>query len=449
MSFTVAVAGRPNVGKSTLFNRLTGKRQALVDDSPGVTRDPRFGIAQLGMFSFTVVDTAGLEDADQDSLQYRMTQAAEKAMAQADIVLFMVDGRAGITPQDEEIARQVRKVHKHVLLVVNKAEGNKTQSTVGDAYRLGFGDPVAISAEHGEGMTDLHDALAEFEQAQTEEEVQEEAASNVIQLAIVGRPNVGKSTLFNRILGEERNLTGPEAGITRDAILVDCELHGRKVKLVDTAGMRRKAGVVKKLEKLAVADTIEALRYAHVVVWMVDATQPLEKQDNTIASLIEREGRAVVLAVNKWDEVDKPKEWMKAIEQRLSKVMAQLRDIPVVPISAKNGDNISKLIEASFKAYDLWNTTIPTGELNRWLEAMLEAHAPPMISSRRIKIRYITQKTARPPTFLLFSNLSEIPESYIRYLSNGLRERFDLPGVPLRIRVRKNKNPYEGKHKKK
>lgn len=450
MTFTVAIAGRPNVGKSTLFNRLTGKRRALVDDSPGVTRDPRYGVAQLGALNFTIVDTAGLEEAATGSLQHRMTKSAERAMAEADMVLFMVDGRAGITPQDEEIARQVRKLHRNVLLVVNKAEGNKAQTAEGDAYRLGFGDPVTISAEHGEGMSELHDALATFDGARqsTESEAANDS-SGAIQLAIIGRPNVGKSTLFNRILGQERNLTGPEAGITRDAILVDCTLQGREVKLVDTAGMRRKSGVTQKLEKLAVSDAIESMRYAHVVIWMVDATQPLEKQDNTIAALVEREGRAVVLAVNKWDEVDKPKEWMSAIQQRLSKVMAQLRDVPVVPISARNGDNIEKLIETCFSAYDIWNTEIPTGELNRWLEAMLEAHAPPMVDKRRLKIRYITQKTARPPTFLLFSNLSDIPESYLRYLSNGLRERFGLPGVPLRIRVRKNKNPYEGKRKKK
>lgn len=446
MSFTVAIVGRPNVGKSTLFNRLTGKRQALVDDSPGVTRDARHGIAQLGMLSFTAIDTAGLEDAADDTLQYRMSQQSKKVIATSDVVLFMIDGRTGIIPADEDIARQVRKIHKRVVLVVNKAESNKTQAAIAEAYRLGFGEPVAISAEHGDGMNDLHDALQQFEMPQeqpgTAPDETSEAPADVIQLAIVGRPNVGKSTLFNRILGEERTLTGPESGITRDAILVECELNGRKVKLVDTAGMRRKAGVVEKIEKLAVADTIESLRYAQVVIWMIDAMQPLEKQDNTIAALIEREGRAVVLAVNKWDQVTDEKAWMKALNQRLEKVMAQLRDITLVPISAKTGKNIPRLIDACFEAYELWNTELGTSELNRWLGAMLEAHAPPLINGRRLKIRYMTQKSSRPPTFLLFSNLSEIPDSYLRYLVGGLRERFNLPGVPIRIRIRKNKNPY-------
>ncbi|MGE0753617.1 MAG: ribosome biogenesis GTPase Der [Alphaproteobacteria bacterium] len=428
MAFTVVIVGRPNVGKSTLFNRLTSKRQALVDDSPGVTRDARNGIAQLGALSFTLVDTAGLEDAADGTLQFRMSQQSKKAMKSADVVLFMVDGRAGILPADVDIAKEARKSNKNVVLLVNKAEGNKVQSELAEAYRLGLGEPLAISAEHGEGMVELHDTLMEYTKTEEEPELpadESEEREDVIQLAIVGRPNVGKSTLFNHILGEERTLTGPEAGITRDAILVECTLNGRKVKLVDTAGMRRKAGVVEKLEKLAVADTLEALRYAHVVIWMVDANQPLEKQDNTIAALIEREGRAVVLAVNKWDEVTDEAAWMKALNQRLAKVMAQLRDIPVVPVSARTGKGVSQLIDTCFKMYELWNTKIPTGELNRWLEAMLESHAPPLIDGRRLKIRYMTQKTARPPTFLLFSNASDIPDSYMRNLSNGLRERFD------------------------
>ncbi|MFO0388155.1 MAG: ribosome biogenesis GTPase Der [Alphaproteobacteria bacterium] len=450
MSFTVAIVGRPNVGKSTLYNRLTGKRRALVDDQPGVTRDRREGTASIGDLKFTIIDTAGLEQAEDGTLAARMSAQSEKAITQADITMLVVDGKSGITPVDEHFAKLIRKKHAKVILVVNKAESKQAQAAMADAYRLGLGEPVAISAEHGDGLVDLYDALAKFrvQSLESSEEAIEKVETpkpDILSLAIIGRPNVGKSTMFNRILGEERTLTGPEAGITRDAISVECEFQGKKLKLVDTAGMRRKAGVVEKVEKLAVADTIETLKYAHVVIWMVDANQPLEKQDNTIAALVEQEGRALVLAVNKWDEVDDPQAWLKALYQRLDKVLPQVRGVPVIPVSAKTGYNMNKLLNACFDVYETWNKHIGTGELNRWLEAMLESHTPPLINGRRIKIRYMTQKSSRPPSFILFSNLSDIPESYLRYLVNGMRERFGLQGVPIRIKIRKNKNPYEGK----
>ncbi len=454
MPFTVAIVGRPNVGKSTLFNRLTGKKRALVDDQPGVTRDRREGAANLAGLEFTIVDTAGLEDAAAGTLQARMTDQTKEAIKRADVTMMMIDGRAGVTPVDKHFAQLIRTMKKPVVLVVNKAEGNKAQGVASEAYALGFGEPVAISAEHGEGLADLYAALAVFEKRSAVSDQWSEEDSldcpptadrQPLQLAIVGRPNVGKSTLLNRILKEERVLTGPEAGITRDSIMVEMLFEGSKLKLVDTAGMRRKANVTDKVEKLAVADTLEAIRYAHVAICVIDAQQPLEKQDTTIASLIEQEGRAMVLAVNKWDTVKEPVAHMKAINELLEKVLPQVKGIPIVPISAETGSNVDKLLKTCFKAYAVWNRHIGTGELNRWLEAALDAHTPPMISGRRMKIRYMTQKTARPPTFLLFSNTSDIPEHYLRYLSNGLRETFALPGVPIRIKIKKSKNPYVDK----
>ncbi|MFW0777702.1 MAG: ribosome biogenesis GTPase Der [Rickettsiales bacterium] len=441
MSFTIALIGRPNVGKSTLFNRLTGKRQALVDDMPGVTRDRRMGAGNLGGVEFTLLDTAGLETAETGTLQARMTAQTEKAVDESDAVIMMIDGRAGVLPVDEYFAGWLRKQHKPVILVVNKAEGNKAGASIAEAHKLGFGEPIGISAEHGEGMGDLFDVIAPLAKEQEQHEV-EENENTPLQLAIIGRPNVGKSTLLNKILGEERVLTGPEAGITRDSIMVNYMFEGRPLKLVDTAGMRRKANVNEKVEKLAVADSIDSLQYAHVVVLVIDANQPLEKQDNTIAALVEQEGRAMVIAVNKWDTVDDKPAYLKAINQRLTKVLPQVKGIPVVPISAETGFQIPKLLRECFKIYDLWNTKITTAKLNRWLEYALEKHTPQLVSKRRLKIRYITQKTARPPTFFLFANMSEVPEHYLRYLANDMRESFDLWGVPIRIRVKKNKNPY-------
>lgn len=445
MSFTVTILGRPNVGKSTLFNRLVGKRQALVDDVPGVTRDRREGQGNLGGLEFNLLDTAGLEEAEDGSLQSRMTMQTEVAVDECDVAMMVVDGRAGILPADEYFATWLRKQGKPVILVVNKAESGKSSAAIGEAHGLGLGEPIGISAEHGEGMSDLFDALAPFADDEGE---QEEDENTPLQLAIIGRPNVGKSTLLNKIIGEDRVLTGPEAGITRDSIMVNYSFEGRPLKLVDTAGMRRKAGVTAKLEKMAVADSIDSLYYAHVVILVIDANQPLEKQDNTIASLVEQEGRAIVLAVNKWDMVEDKPVRLKEIQDRLTKVMPQVKGIPVIPISAQTGFQIPKLLHECFRVYDLWNSKITTGQLNRWLDMALEAHTPPLISGRRIKIRYITQKTARPPTFFLFSNLSEIPKHYMRYLVNDMRKSFDLWAVPIRIRIKKNKNPYVGKDKK-
>lgn len=454
MTFTVVIAGRPNVGKSTLFNRLTGKRFALVDDQPGVTRDRREGDASLGGMEFTIIDTAGLEDAPEGSLAARMTAQTELAIEEAEVTLLVVDGRVGITPIDEHFATLIRKKfggkgkakgkkQNKIFLVVNKAEGGRVSNTISEAYRLGFGEPIAISAEHGEGLTELYDALAPFSKENDEETEQEEEDFNApLQLAIVGRPNVGKSTLVNRILGEERVLTGPEAGITRDAIAVDFEFEGRAIKLVDTAGMRRKSNVVEKVEKLAVADTLRTVQYAQVVVLVIDANAPMEKQENNIASLVEQEGRAMVLAVNKWDTVNDKAAYLKAIDEMLETTLPQLKGVMVVPISAETGLNVNKLLKTCLQVYELWNTQIGTGALNRWLESALEIHAPPLVSGRRIKIRYITQKSSRPPSFLLFSNTSDIPDSFIRYLTNSLRESFKLPAVPIRMRIKKNKNPY-------
>jgi len=442
MSFTVAIVGRPNVGKSTLFNRLTGKRHALVDDTPGVTRDRREGDASLGGLEFRVVDTAGLEEAETGSLQARMTAQTEEAIAQADVTMMVVDGRVGITPMDQHFAKLVRKKDKPMILVVNKAEGGKARTAIAEANRLGLGEPVAISAEHGEGLADLYDALAPYDRDEDSEERVVEDINTVMQIAIVGRPNVGKSTLMNKILGEERVLTGPEAGITRDSITIEHDFEGQKLRLVDTAGMRRKANVIGKIEKLAVADSLHAIQYAHVVILVIDAEQPLEKQEATIASLVEQEGRAMVLAINKWDTVDDKPAYLKAIEQRLAMILPQVKGMAMVPISGQTGYNIPKLLKECFRAYKVWNSDFSTAQLNRWLEQALLDHAPPMIKGRRIKIRYMTQKCARPPSFILFSNTSDIPESYLRYLVNSMREVFRLPGVPIRVRVRKNKNPY-------
>ena len=442
MTFTVAIVGRPNVGKSTLFNRLTGKRHALVDDTPGVTRDRREGKAQLGGMAFNVVDTAGLEKADEGTLAARMTHQSELAISDADVTLLVVDGRVGVTPLDKHFASAVRKTGKPIILIINKAEGGKARTAIGEAHGLGLGEPVAISAEHGEGLAELYEALAPYSKQGDEDEQEAESINTVMQIAIVGRPNVGKSTLINTILGEERVLTGPEAGITRDSIAIDFNFKGRALKLVDTAGMRKKSNVIAKVEKLAVADSLHAIKYAHVVILVVDAEEPLEKQENTIAALIEQEGRAMVLAVNKWDTVPDKPAYLKAITERLAMVLPQIKGTPIVPISAADGTNIGKLLETCFKVYELWNRQFTTGELNRWLEDAMEQHMPPLVKGRRIKIRYMTQKTARPPTFILFSNTSDVPESYLRYLVNSMREVFRLPGVPIRVLLRKNKNPY-------
>ncbi|ALA18701.1 MULTISPECIES: ribosome biogenesis GTPase Der [unclassified Chelatococcus] len=447
MAGTVAIIGRPNVGKSTLFNRLVGKKLALVDDRPGVTRDRREGEARLGDLTFNIVDTAGLEEADEASLAGRMRAQTEAAIADADVILFVVDVRAGLTPTDRAFADVVRRSGKPVVLLANKAEGGKGIEGAYEAFGLGLGDPVPISAEHGEGLGELYDALEALlprEPEENEDEEETEAADRPVRVAIVGRPNAGKSTLVNRMLGEERLLTGPEAGITRDTISLDWDWRGRRVKLFDTAGMRKRARVEDKLEKLSVADGLRAVRFADVVVVLLDATIPFEKQDLTIVDLVEREGRALVIGLNKWDLVADRPGLLKELKEEASRLLAQVKGVPVVPLSGLAGEGVDALMKAVFAAHDVWNRRVSTSQLNRWLGDMLESHPPPAVAGRRIKIRYMTQVKARPPHFAIFGNqLQELPKSYTRYLVNGLREAFDLPGVPIRLSLRTGKNPYE------
>jgi GTP-binding protein len=448
---TVAIVGRPNVGKSTLFNRLVGKRLALVDDRPGVTRDRREGEAHLVGLEFRVIDTAGFEDEDPASLPGRMRQQTEAAVREADAALFMIDAREGITPLDEEIGRWLRVETTPVIVVANKAEGRAGESGTLDAFRLGFGDPVALSAEHGEGVADLFEALQpliERDQESADEELQD-SPDAPLKIAIVGRPNAGKSTLVNRMLGEERMITGPEAGITRDSISIQWEWpspsgQSRPVQLVDTAGLRKRAKVEDKLEKLSAADTRRAIDYAEVVVLLLDATRGLEVQDLKIAAQVIEEGRALIIALNKWDVAEQASSLFNGVKGALGEGLAQLKDVPLLTVSARTGKGIDTLLEVAFDLRAAWSRRISTGELNRWFEQAIEANPPPAPRGQRIKLRYITQVKSRPPTFVVFGNRTdELPESYRRYLVNALRRDLKLAAVPLRLDFRGRSNPFD------
>ncbi|KJB97651.1 GTP-binding protein [Skermanella aerolata] len=453
MSLTVAIIGRPNVGKSTLFNRLVGKKLALVDDTPGVTRDWRAAPARLAGIDLTVIDTAGLEEAFDDSLEARMRRQTERAIEEADVALMLIDARSGVTPLDHHFAQWLRKGKTPIILLANKCEGRAGAPGLYEAFELGLGEPVPISAEHGEGLAELVEALLPYVPPEETAEAEEGAdpadggetapVIKSLQLAIVGRPNVGKSTLLNSLVGEDRVLTGPEAGMTRDAIAVEWTYKDKPIRLVDTAGMRRKSRVDEKLEKLAVADALRVIRMAHVVVLVVDAEAILDHQDLTIARMVLDEGRALVIAVNKWDIVTDRAGTLKQIEDKLQAQLAQVRGIPVVTLSALRRQRLDNLLDAVFDIYDVWNRRVSTSDLNRWLAGMTEAHPPPAVEGRRIKIRYATQVKARPPTFALWvSKPLDLPETYIRYLVNGIRESLNLPGVPIRMLTRKGKNPY-------
>ena len=442
----VVIAGRPNVGKSTLFNRLAGRRVALVADTPGVTRDRKEAEAQMRGRMVQLIDTAGLEEAAPDSLARRMTDSSSAAVHLADLVLFVVDARAGITPQDEHFAQWLRRQGRQVMLVANKAEGRSAGSTVLDGWSLGLGEPCAVSAEHGEGISDLMSEIVERlpPEAEDEEEGETGSRERPLKLAIVGRPNAGKSTLLNRLLGQERQLVGPEPGLTRDSIaVIITDADGYQIELVDTAGLRKRARVELELEKMSVSAAIQALKMAEVVVLTLDAVEGVNDQDLQIARLVEREGRACVVVLNKWDAVPDRNAARKAATERLEESLAQMKGIPLVTISALTGAGIDKLLPAVRSAHAVWNTRIPTGELNRWFERALARHPPPMVSGRRLKLRYVTQAKARPPTFITFGTRAEkIPDDYQRYLVNSLRESFELPGTPIRLELRGTKNPY-------
>ncbi len=474
MSFTVAIVGRPNVGKSTLFNRLVGKKLALVDDTPGVTRDRRPGDAKLVDLRFTIIDTAGLEEAGPETLQGRMRAQTEMAIDEADLTLFVVDAKFGLTPVDQTLAEMLRRRGRPVVLVANKSEARGSDAGFYDAYTLGLGEPVPISAEHGQGMIDLRDAIVEAigeERAFPEEEdvaetdvllpedgdlegEEDEAEpeydeTKPLRVAIVGRPNAGKSTLINRFLGEDRLLTGPEAGITRDSISVEWDWRGRTIKMFDTAGMRKKARVQEKLEKLSVADTLRAVRFAETVVIIFDATIPFEKQDLQIVDFVLREGRAAVLAFNKWDLVEDPQAVLADLREKTERLLPQARGIRAVPISGQTGYGLDKLMQNIIDTDKVWNKRISTAKLNRWLDAVTTQHPPPAVSGRRLKLKYMTQVKARPPAFMISCTRPDaLPESYVRYLTNGLRADFDMPGVPIRIHFKAGENPFEGRKRR-
>jgi GTPase len=442
MALKIAIVGRPNVGKSTLFNRLAGRKLAIVDDRPGVTRDRRYATGRLGDLDLELIDTAGFENVDDESLEARMRAQTERAIEECDLALFVVDAREGLAPMDAIFAEVLRRHDKPVIVVANKAEGRAGEAGAAEAFRLGMGEPVAISAEHGEGMADLYAAVLAVEpDAGTDEAEDKDAAP--IRIAIVGRPNAGKSTLVNRLIGEDRLLTGPEAGITRDAIPVEWTYEGRKVRLVDTAGLRRKARVNEHLEKLSTQDTIRSITFAEVVILVMDATHPFEIQDLQIADLVEREGRALVFVLAKWDLVEDPQARLKAFVEHAAKMLPQVRGAPVVALSAETGRGVDRLMPALLKTHADWSTKIKTRDLNDWLHLAIERHPPPAVNGRRVKPKYMAQTKARPPTFVLFaSRAAQLPDSYRRYLINSLRESFDLPGVPMRLTVKSSSNPY-------
>jgi GTP-binding protein len=482
MKFTVALIGRPNVGKSTLFNRLAGKRLALVDNTPGVTRDRREGVGTISDLSFRMFDTAGLEEAKEGSLFARMREQTDAAVEQSDIIIMMIDARAGVTPLDEYFAQWLRKQKKHTILVANKCEGTKADHGLYEAFKLGLGTPVGISSEHGDGIADLYGEILKIVQKQgwdnepepePEEEIYDDegpddstskliegdleydfAIHNPIQdkplqMVVLGRPNAGKSTLINHMLGEDRLITGPEAGITRDSISVNWEYEGQEVKMFDTAGLRRKGKVVDKLEKLSVADALRAAQFAEIVVLLIDAELGIEKQDLKIANLMVQEGRGLVIALNKWDLVEDRLGAQRKAADVLARSLPQLKGVKVIQFSALTGFGVSRLMPTVIEAHRLWNARIATSPLNRWLADTIDKHPPPLASGRRIKIRFMAQIKTRPPTFVLFCNHpSDMPDSYVRYLENDLRAAFNLPATPLRFLLRKGENPYEGRRKK-
>jgi GTP-binding protein len=458
MSFSVAIIGRPNVGKSTLFNRLVGKRLALVDDRPGVTRDRREGQARLGDLDFTIVDTAGLEEAAPLSLSGRMQAQTEAAVENADAIFFLIDARVGATPVDRAFADIVRRAGKPAIVIANKCEGRAGAAGAMEAYELGLGEPVAISAEHGEGLADLYAALRHALPVATEEtpepdefvpaDTDVEAGVRPIRVAVVGRPNAGKSTLINRLLGEERLLTGPEAGITRDAIGVDLDWRGQKFRFHDTAGMRRRSRIEEKLEKLSVADALGAIRFADVVVVLMDSERPFEEQDLRIADLVEREGRALVIGMNKWDLTKQKAGALGRLREETDHWLPQVKGVLAVPVSGLTGEGLDRLMQAITDAHAVWNKRVGTSGLNRWFGQTTSQHPPPAVSGRRLRLNYITQAKSRPPTFVIFCTRADaVPDAYRRYLVNSLRDAFDLPGTPIRLTLREKENPYAGKSK--
>ena len=446
---TVVLVGRPNVGKSTLFNRLIQRRAAIIKDIPGVTRDRREGDGKLGDLNFRVIDTAGLEDLNGESLESRIMQQTKLAIHHADTVLFLIDGRAGVTPTDQHISKLMHESGKKTILILSKCEGSAGDSTIPDAWSLGFGTPIPISAEHAEGLGDLYEALlSNFNEIYTNdvensETIQKKSQLSPLRIAIVGRPNVGKSTLLNRIVGEERVITGPESGLTRDSISVEWNFKGRRVMLVDTAGLRRRSRIVDGLEKLSAADSRRSIEKSEVVIIMFDGSLEPSKQVFSIAALAINEGRAPIVVLNKWDSVQNPKLQLKNYKELITRTLSQAKGISVIPISALSGSGVELLIPSVIKVHNCWNQRVATSALNRWLAETLDNHPPPLSAGRRIRLRYITQVKSRPPTFALFCNLpGELPESYSRYLVNNLRERFSLPGIPIRLNLKKGQNPY-------